>query len=123
MVPPMYLQTSFYPMEFAMRAPRLLMAEDIPQGVMSYLEEAEGIKQAGYRDWVTARTADGNERAFFCIEHDARVFEIFRTAFDAAGLPLRVTVTVFPEDRNQVIINAGKVPEPQYDLPEPQDLA
>jgi hypothetical protein len=45
------------------------------------------------------------------------VFEIFRTAFDDTGRPVRVTVTVFPTDRNQFIVNVGNVPDPQYDLP------
>jgi len=114
---PWSLQTSFYPMEFALKAPRLLMAGDIPKGAMSYLEEAEGIKQVGYRDWITARVPDLNEQSFFGIEHDAMMFEIFRTAFDATGRPVRVTVTVFPADRNQFIVNIGVVPEPWYDLP------
>jgi len=60
---PWSLQTSFYPMEFALKAPRLLMAGDIPKGAMSYLEEAEGIKQVGYRDWITARVPDLNEQS------------------------------------------------------------
>jgi GntR family transcriptional regulator len=120
---PWSLQTSFYPMEFALKAPRLLMAGDIAEGAMSYLEEAEGIKQVGYRDWITARTPDLNEQNFFGIEHDATVFEIFRTAFDATGRPVRVTVTVFPTDRNQFIVNVGNVPEPQYDIPAPETQA
>jgi hypothetical protein len=47
------------------------------------------------------------------------LFEIFRTAFDATGRPVRVTVTVFPADRNQFIVNVGNVPDPQYELPAP----
>ena len=42
------------------------------------------------------------------------VFEIFRTGFDQTGTPLRVTVTVWPADRNQFIVNVGEVPEPEY---------
>jgi GntR family transcriptional regulator len=118
---PWSLQTSFYPMEFALKAPRLLMAGDIIEGAMGYLEEAEGIKQVGYRDWITARTPNPNEQSFFGLEHDAMVFEIFRTTFDATGSPVRVTATVFPADRNQFIVNFGVVPEPQYDLPWPDD--
>jgi GntR family transcriptional regulator len=114
---PWSLQTSFYPMEFALKASKLLMAGDISQGAMSYLEEVEGIKQVGYRDWITARTPDLNEQNFFGIEHDATVFEIFRTAFDETGRPVRMTVTVFPTDRNQFIVNVGNVPDPQYEIP------
>jgi GntR family transcriptional regulator len=120
---PWSLQTSYYPMEFALKAPRLLMAGDIEEGVMRYLEATLGIKQVGYRDWITARTADTNEQSFFGIEHDATVFEIFRTAFDDSGTPLRVTNTIFPTDRNQFIVNVGHVPDPQYDLPAPENQA
>jgi len=120
---PWSLQTSFYPMEFALRAPRLLMADDIQEGTVKYMETTEGIKQVGYRDWITARTADANEQDFFKIPPHATVFEIFRTAFDDTGRPLRVTVTVFPADRNQFIVNVGTVPDPQYDIPVPENQA
>ena len=118
---PWSLQTSFYPIEFALKAPRLLMAGSIEQGTTRYLEETMGVKQVGYRDWITARTPDLKEQNFFGIEHDATVFEIFRTAFDQAGRPIRVTVTVSPADRNQFIVNVGNVPDPQYELPEPEN--
>jgi GntR family transcriptional regulator len=120
---PWSLQTSFYPMEFALKAPRLLMPFDIEEGAVRYLEATEGLKQAGYRDWITVRTPDLNEQSFFRIEHDATVFEIFRTAFDDAGRPLRVTVTVFPTDRNQFIVNVGRVPDPMYDSAAPENQA
>jgi GntR family transcriptional regulator len=97
------------------RASRLLIAEDMPSGVVSYLEEAMGIKQVGYRDCITARTPDSNEQSFFRISHDATVFEIFRTGFDESEIPVRVTVTTFPADRNQFIVNVGRVPQPQYE--------
>lgn len=114
---PWSLQTSFYPMEFALKAPKLLLPADIDEGAVRYLEATEGIEQVGYRDWITARTPDEKEQNFFGLEHDATVFEIFRTAFDDTGRPFRVTVTVFPAARNQFIFNVGKVPDPQYELP------
>jgi GntR family transcriptional regulator len=117
---PWSLQTSFYPMDFVTRgnSHRLLMAEDIPDGAVRYLEETTGIKQVGYRDWITARTPDSSEQAFFRILHDSTIFEIFRTSFDQSGKPMRLTVTVFPADRNQFIVNVGTVPDPQYEVPE-----
>jgi GntR family transcriptional regulator len=117
---PWSLQTSYYPMEFVTsgKAPRLLIAEDMPDGVVSYLGETMGVTQVGYRDWITARTPDSNEQSFFRITHDATVFEIFRTGFDETGTPLRLTVTVFPADRNQFIVNVGNAPDPQYEWPE-----
>jgi GntR family transcriptional regulator len=122
---PWSLQTSYYPMDFVTsgKAPLLLTAKDMPDGVVSYLEEAMGIKQVGYRDWITARTPDSNEQTFFHIPHDATVFEIFRTGFDKSEKPVRVTVTVFPADRNQFIVNVGTVPDPQYERPTPETPA
>lgn len=121
---PWSLQTSFYPMEFATSgAPRLLMAEDIEEGAVRYLADAIGLKQIGYRDWITARNPDSKEQQFFRISHDLAVFEIFRTAFDQHQRPMRVTVTVFPTDRNQFIVNVGDdLPDPKYDddLPDPK---
>ena len=117
---PWSLQTSYYPMDFVVsgRAPRLLMAEDIAEGTVQYLKENMGLEQVGYRDWITARAPDSNEQGFFRISHDATMFEIFRTGFDQHGTPMRVTVTVFPADRNQFIVNVGDVPGPQYSQPE-----
>jgi len=112
---PWSLQTSWYPMEFVTRgATSLLITQNIEQGAVKYLSETIGLIQVGYRDWVTARPPDSNEEKFFGIPHDAAVFEIFRTGFDQTGTPLRVTVTVFPADRNQFIINVGDVPDPEY---------
>jgi DNA-binding GntR family transcriptional regulator len=116
---PWSLQTSFYPMEFVLNgATRLLEAANIPQGTVQYLEETLGLKQTGYRDWITMRAPDANEMTFFRIPGDGRVpvFEIFRTAFDQSGDPMRVTVSVFPADRNQFIVNVGALPPPQLGI-------
>ena len=53
-----------------------------------------------------------SEVDFFYLPPDGHVavYEIFRTAFDQNGKPFRVTVMVFPIDRNQFIVNAGDVP-------------
>jgi GntR family transcriptional regulator len=114
---PWSLQTSFFPMEFVTsgKAPNLLVANNIEEGTVRYLETVMGIKQASYRDWITARAPDENEQKFFGIAHDSMVFEVFRSAFDQHGNAFRVTVTVFPADRNQFIVNVGNPPEPQYE--------
>jgi len=113
---PWSLQTSFYPMQFVLDgATRLLEAVNIPQGAVQYIQEKLGLKQTGYRDWITVRAPDANEMAFFRIPGEGRVpvFEIFRTAFDESGNPMRVTVSVFPADRNQFIVDVGILPGPQ----------
>jgi GntR family transcriptional regulator len=105
-------QTSFFPLEFVTsgKAPRLLIAQDIETGTVRYLEEVLGIRQASYRDWITARAPDASEQGFFGISHDATVLVVSRTAFDQAGQPMRVTVTVFPADRNHLVVDVGKPP-------------
>jgi GntR family transcriptional regulator len=113
---PWSLQTSFYPMKFVLEgASKLLEAANIQQGAVQYIQETLGLKQLGYRDWITMRTPDANEVTFFRIPDDGQVpvFEIFRTAFDQYGDPMRVTVSVFPADRNQFIVNVGELPAPQ----------
>ncbi len=116
---PWLLQTSFYPWAlFTAGADRLLIAEDIAEGTVKYLAETLRLKQVGYRDWVTARGPDNNEQAFFGLAHDAAVFEVFRTAFDQGQTPMRLTVTVYPVDRNQLVFNFGDVPDLQYEQAE-----
>ena len=111
-------------MEFITKgATRLLMDEDIVDGTVRYIADALNIRQVGYRDWITARGPDLNEQRFFGLAHDATVFEIFRTAFDQTGTPLRVTVTVFPTDRNQFIVNVGDVPDPSYEADQDNESA
>lgn len=120
---PWSLQTSYYPMDFITKgATKLLTAENIENGAVRYLQESLGLRQVGYRDWITARQPDEEERRFFGISHDAAVFELFRTGFDQEKVPMRLTQTVFPADRNQFIIDSGDVPEPQYNW-EPDDAA
>ncbi len=113
---PWSMQTSFYPMEFADRgAERLRNARNIDEGTVRYLTDTLHVRQAGYRDWITVRAPNPTETDFFKIPSDGRspVFEIFRTAFDGDGNPMRLTVTVYPADRNQFIFDFGQAPAPE----------
>jgi GntR family transcriptional regulator len=115
-------ETSFYPLKLLTAgASRLLIAEDISEGTVKYLAETLHLEQVGYRDWVTARGPDDNEQTFFGLSHDAAVFEVFRTAFDQRQTPTRVTVTIYPVDRNQLVFNFGDVPDLQYEQEESDD--
>ena len=110
---PWSLQTTFYPMRFVdAGAVRLIQAADINRGVVGYLADALGIRQAGYRDRIAVRSPDQNEATFFKLPDDGRVavVEVFRTGFDQDGRPLRFTLTVFPADRNQFVVTVGDVP-------------
>lgn len=115
---PWSMQTSFYPMEFVDRgAVRLTHPDDIEKGTVRYLAEKLGIHQNGYRDWVVVRSPDANETDFFRLPADGRtsIIQASRTAFDGNGQPMRVTVTVYPADRNQLIFDFGEVPEQETD--------
>jgi GntR family transcriptional regulator len=110
---PWSLQTTYYPKHFADEgAGRLIEATDIDEGTVPYLAQTLGIEQAGYRDTISIRRADANETSFFDLPPDGRVAvaEITRTGFDQNGQPFRITVTVFPADRNKFVINVGEVP-------------
>jgi GntR family transcriptional regulator len=107
------LQTSFYPMCLVERgALQLLQPTYIEPGVVSYLKQAVGIAQAGYRDRITVRPPSKAESAFFGLPDDGRVavFVTSRTAYDTCGRSFRLTVSVFPADRNEFVINVGEVP-------------
>jgi GntR family transcriptional regulator len=108
------LQTTFYPMRFVEQgATRLLQAANINRGAVKYIADTLGIKEAGYRDTITVRPPDLNETTAFKLPSDGRVavVEILRTGFDSRGMPIRLTVTVFPADRNKFVINIGRVPD------------
>jgi GntR family transcriptional regulator len=113
---PWSLQTSFYPMDLALRgAQRLLVADDIPEGTVTYLKEQLGLVQVGYRDEIHVRLPDENEAKFFKLPDDGTVSVVViqRTGYadDAQGpVPFRVTISVFPADRNQFVMDSGRVP-------------
>ena len=111
---PWSMQTSFYPRGFvAQGADRLIEAENIEEGTVRYLIETLGLRQMAYRDLIKVRTPEVTEAGFFNLPQDGRiaVFEIFRTAFDQTGTPMRLTVSVYPTDRNQFVVKVGEVPE------------
>jgi GntR family transcriptional regulator len=113
---PWALETSFYPGEFADRGADLLRrARSIDEGTVNYLRNAIGVKQVSYRDWVTVRSPSPIEAEFFKLPPDGRigVYEMFRTAFDGNGQPMRLTVTVLRADRNQFIVDVGNAPPPR----------
>jgi hypothetical protein len=65
------------------------------------------------------RAPDNSETAFFKLPEDGRVsvIETRRTAFDEHGTPVRLTVSVYPADRNQFAVNVGEVPAGVADPP------
>lgn len=110
---PWSLQTSFYPMSFVEDgAVRLFQASNIDEGTVEYLDSALDIKQVGWRDTITVRAPNEIEVTFFKLPDDGRVsvIETRRTAFNEKGTPVRLTVSVYPADRNQFAVIVGQVP-------------
>ncbi|MGA8350735.1 MAG: GntR family transcriptional regulator [Isosphaeraceae bacterium] len=111
---PWSLQTSYYPMRLVDDKHALGLRDPATMeegGAVTYLA-GFGITQVGYRDTIAVRAPDETETAFFKLPADGRVsvFEILRVAFDQNGDPFRFTITVYPADRNQFVINVGDVP-------------
>jgi GntR family transcriptional regulator len=110
---PWSLQTSFYPMTLVEKgATKLIQATSIDIGAVAYLAAECGIKQVGYRDSIAVRVPNEAETAFFKLPADGRVsvFEIYRVSFDEDGNRIRLTITVYPADRNRLLVQVGYVP-------------
>ncbi len=109
------LQTSYYPMKWVERgAARLLVPKDIPEGAVGYLSSiAADLKQGSFRDLLWARQPNDNEKQLFNLTINHMVIEVYRTSFAEDGTPIRVTVTVYPADRNQIVYDIGEVPQHQ----------
>lgn len=119
---PWSMQTTYYPMDLLQENPaagRLLQPDTIEGGVIRYLKEHLGINQAGWRDTIIARLPTPEERTFFTLSDKVQVaiIERRRTGYDEKGKPIRLTVTVYPADRNQFEMAVGRVPEPKTSPP------
>ena len=117
------LQTSYYPMKWVERgAARLLLPKDIVEGTVEYLASAVSLTQGSYRDLLWARQPNDRKRQLFNLTINHMVIQVYRTSFAEDGTPIRVTVTVYPADRNQIVYDIGDVP-PHHEEPvgpEPQ---
>jgi GntR family transcriptional regulator len=118
------LQTSYYPMKWVQKgAVGLLEPKDITEGTVAYLAQTIDLEQDGYRDLVSARLPNDKEKALFNLTHNHTVIEVYRTSFTADKTPIRVTVTVFPSDRNQIVYDSGTVAETDEDPVQTEILA
>jgi DNA-binding GntR family transcriptional regulator len=121
---PWSLQTTFYPMSLVQRgATKLILPTNIDEGAMAYLAREFDLKQVGYRDTISVRPPYENEARFFKLSADGRisVFEIHRLGFDGDGSRIRLSITVYPADRNRFRVDVGKVPPRLVSVPAVQD--
>ena len=121
---PWSLQTTFYPMSLVERgATRLILPTDIDEGAVAYLARECDIKQVGYRDTIAVRPPEESEAWFFKLPADGSisVFEVHRIGFDQNGDRIRLTVTVYPADRNRFRVNVGNVPPKDATVQAAQD--
>jgi GntR family transcriptional regulator len=112
---PWSLQTSFYPMTLVEKgATKLIEAIDIQGGAVAYLARECGVNQIAYRDTISVRPPNENETTFFKLPADGRVavFTVFRVGYDQNGDRFRLTITIYPTDRNRLLFNVGPVPPP-----------
>ena len=111
---PWALQTTFYSLELVNQgAFRLIETVNLTDGDLAYLREATGVIQKSYCDLIMARSANADEVSFFNLPggySQLNVFEIKRTAYDDAGRPIRLAVTIYPVDRNKFIYQGGPRP-------------
>jgi GntR family transcriptional regulator len=116
------LQTSYYPMKWVgLGAERLLIPKNIPEGAVEYLSSTtKKLKQNSYRDLLWARQPNDNEKQLFNLTINHMVIEVYRTAFAEDGTPIRVTVTVYPADRNQIVYDIGDVPQHPEEAVKPE---
>jgi GntR family transcriptional regulator len=104
------MQTTYYPMQFVHDgATRLLQVKDIAEGVRSYLNSELGIKEIGSRDTMRVRAPNAGEAAAFGIPDDGHiaVFETRQTGVDASHKPVRLSISIYPADRNQFSMETG----------------
>ncbi len=108
------MQTSYYPMAFVEQgATRLLAVKDIAEGTRRYLDEAIGVQEIGSHDTMTVRAPTPGEATRFGLPEDGRiaVFETRQMGVDPSHKPVRVTITIYPSDRNTFSMETGALAE------------
>jgi GntR family transcriptional regulator len=120
---PYSMQTSFYPQSFVnCGATRLAEDEDIKEGAIRYIRETIGVEQVHWCDRVRVRVASKDEIEFFGLPRNrgAQLIEVRRTGFDREDTPIRLTVTLYAADRNELVYESERSPAPQNRAPRPR---
>ena len=106
------MQTSYYPMAFVEQgATRLLAVKDIAEGTRCYLDETIGVKEIGSHDTMTVRAPTPGEAKRFNLPEDGHVavFETRQIGVATDMKLVRVTVTIYPSDRNTFSMETGQL--------------
>jgi DNA-binding GntR family transcriptional regulator len=97
---PSEASTSWFSVEIADAAPRLLRTERIRAGTLAYVEQATGRVARYARDHFYARLATANERkVLFLGGRPAAVLVVQHVVMDSNDRPLECVEAVYPPDR------------------------
>ncbi|MFE9207471.1 GntR family transcriptional regulator [Micromonospora sp. NPDC007230] len=102
---PSSVQDTYYPMDLADEVRELLSPRDIPQGTTRLLAE-RGYVQTGYFDEYASRMPTPEEAALLGLRPGTPVLLFIRTGYTVSR-PVRVSVTAFAGDRNEIVSTHG----------------
>ncbi|TCM43653.1 GntR family transcriptional regulator [Kribbella sp. VKM Ac-2568] len=101
---PFSLQDSYYPMDIAQEC-GLITPHDVPGGVIRAMA-AKGHAEIGYVDELTTRMPQPDEARKLGLGTGTPVMVYVRTTYSEVR-PLRLTLTIFPGDKNRVVYELG----------------
>ena len=92
------------------RGHKLLAVKDIIEGTRQYLDEAIGVQEIGSHDTMTVRAPTPGEAAASAFRRTgaSRSSRPARWA-STRGNPVRVTITIYPSDRNTFSMETGEL--------------
>lgn len=99
-------QVSYYPMDVS-DAAGLAVPHDIEEGTIRAMAKA-GHVEVGYVDTITARMPTPEQAARLRIDRGVPLIGYSRTAWTDTR-PVRLTVTLFPSDRNEIVYELGNL--------------
>lgn len=93
------ISTSWFAPEVGRRAPKLLEADRIREGTLSYVERMTGRQGSYGEDRVCARLASESEAEEFGIELPAAVMVVHHVVYDLQDRPLEFAEAAYPPGR------------------------
>lgn len=109
---PRSLSTTWVRVEVARAAPELFELTDLPLEIISYIEQATGLRARLYRERVHARLGTLQESHLFRISQPLAVLVAYHTVVDAYDRVLSYEESVYPQDRvryeDEVILSIGR---------------